>query len=666
MPLRLFVRLSLILSLLSLSCAGGMRDPIGEDDEETSSGRCGVSRWSVKTGTDPSAGMVNLQARDTTIAQLGAIPAPSSLPANNRISPTELQTVRIANATLRQYRMEKDSDYHLVLTDGTNTMIAEIPDPACVSAGPFQAGITTARRTFDAKYTVGPLVGGNPGPWQTSGETVTVYGVSFFDDPHSQTGAAPNAIEVHPIMKICFGQNCDSGTGDDFSMAANPTTLASNGAAATSSITVSAIGTFSKNVTLTASGLPTGATARFSPNPVPAGGTSTLTLNPGSASTGTYSVAITGNATGGLSHATLISWTISTGTAADFSLTATPSTVTSTAGASATSTVVMSPQNGFAGTVALSVSGVPTGAQGRLSASSITANGDSTLTLQPGTAQAGNYTITVTGTSGSLTHATSVSWTVGTGTGDTPPVAQITSPSAGATVADTVTLVSRDSDPDGDPITRVDFYVDGTLLGSDTVSPYSHAWDTTTVANGGHTISVTAYDAANHSGTASISVTVANNGTPSDLIVNGGFESSLQGWTLGGTKLPIHSTAHPHTGTYSLRTGATTYVPRGDSWATQQVSIPADVSSAMLSFWYYAESSSSIRYEWQEAKILDTNGNVLLPIFHMVDNSQVWTRHVVDLSAFRGATVAVYFNTHCDGGVDPTTMWIDDVSLVVQ
>jgi hypothetical protein len=38
-----------------------------------------------------------------------------------------------------------------------------------------------------------------------------VRGVGFFDRIHGQTGIAPNGIELHPILGICFGQNCSLG-----------------------------------------------------------------------------------------------------------------------------------------------------------------------------------------------------------------------------------------------------------------------------------------------------------------------------------------------------------------------------------------------------------------------------------------------------------------------
>src|SRR5262249_28427857 len=118
--------------------------------------QCGVERWSVKTGTDPDAGLVNLNApASTTISNLTALTAPSPIPANDRVAPTET-TLWVINATLTRYKREGDSDYHLVLDDGAgHTMIAEIPAPACVGSGsPFAAGISHARAQFDAVFTV--------------------------------------------------------------------------------------------------------------------------------------------------------------------------------------------------------------------------------------------------------------------------------------------------------------------------------------------------------------------------------------------------------------------------------------------------------------------------------------------------------------------------------
>ncbi|MEK6227577.1 MAG: hypothetical protein AABM40_14950 [Chloroflexota bacterium] len=153
----------------------------------------------MKTGTDPDAGLVNTtSATKSSIAAMDAEPKPSSLPANARITPTET-TVYSITATLTVYKLEDDSDYHLVLTDSVaNTMIVEIPHPACVGdTSPFKNAITATRAKFDAAYTATTS-------FKTANVPVTVTGVGFFDFLHGQTGVAPNGIELHPLLDISF------------------------------------------------------------------------------------------------------------------------------------------------------------------------------------------------------------------------------------------------------------------------------------------------------------------------------------------------------------------------------------------------------------------------------------------------------------------------------
>jgi len=70
----------------------------------------------------------------------------------------------------------------------------------------------------------------------------------------------------------------------------------------------------------------------------------------------------------------------------------------------------------------------------------------------------------------------------------------ITSPANGATVSGSVAVNATASDSVG--VTRVEFYVDGTLILSDSSSPYSAAWNSTGAAAGSHTIEARAFDAA--------------------------------------------------------------------------------------------------------------------------------------------------------------------------
>lgn len=114
---------------------------------------CGLERWSVKTGTDPDARKVDLSSiTKARIVDLNALRAPSDPPNNGRVSPVET-TVYQVQAILTGFKEEADSDYHLILRDGSATMIAEIPDPSCIGASsPFLVDITSARNEFIKQF----------------------------------------------------------------------------------------------------------------------------------------------------------------------------------------------------------------------------------------------------------------------------------------------------------------------------------------------------------------------------------------------------------------------------------------------------------------------------------------------------------------------------------
>jgi uncharacterized membrane protein len=194
--------------------------------------------------------------------------------------------------------------------------------------------------------------------------------------------------------------------GDDFSLSASPSSLTlAQGAGGTSTITVTPTGAFAGAVDLSISGVPAGATASFSPTTTTS--TSTLTIGAGTAVPGTYSLTVTG-ISGALTHTTTVALTV-TGPP-DFALSANPASVSATQGNSTTTMITVTPQNGFNGAVDLSVSGLPSGATG--SFNPVTTSTTSVLTLGAGTATPGTYVLTVTGTSGALTHSISLTFVV--------------------------------------------------------------------------------------------------------------------------------------------------------------------------------------------------------------------------------------------------------------
>lgn len=265
--------------------------------------QCGAGRWPVKIGTDLDAGLVNLSSStSTTISSLIALAAPGSMPENRRIQPTETR-VWVLNATLKKFMKAYDSDYHMVLVDDAgHTMIAEIPSPNCVDSGsPFAALIANARAQFNARFTA-------TGSFQTVNIPVQVKGIGFFDYLEGQEGVAPNGIELHPVIDITFGNS--------FSMSSSPSSLNVNqGGLGIATVTSSLAGAFNSSVALSASGVPPGASAAFSPAtiPAPGSGSSNMTVSVGpSTPVGSYNIVVTGTGAG-QTHTTTVSLTVSTG-----------------------------------------------------------------------------------------------------------------------------------------------------------------------------------------------------------------------------------------------------------------------------------------------------------------------------------------------------------------
>jgi hypothetical protein len=139
---------------------------------------CGVERWTVKTLQDKP---ILRPAREATVHYLVTRRAPAYLP--DRRLPFE-RNVFTLTAAVVLVRAEDDGDFHVVLRSGRDQMITETPSPSCTG------GATPVRRKQMARARGLVRVCAR----------ARVTGVAFFDFPHGQTGVAPNAIELHPVL----------------------------------------------------------------------------------------------------------------------------------------------------------------------------------------------------------------------------------------------------------------------------------------------------------------------------------------------------------------------------------------------------------------------------------------------------------------------------------
>jgi hypothetical protein len=251
--------------------------------------------------------------------------------------------------------------------------------PAGVTASFSPASITTSgSSTMTVTTTSGTATGSS---------TVTITGTA---------GSLTNSASVTLIV-----------SGPDFTISGTPSSFSVvPGATATYTVTVGSLFGFTDQVSLAASGLPTGASASFFPSSLAGSGSSTMTVTTGTNTPGgSWPLAITGTSTEESAHSTNVTLNV---TAPDFTLSVAPSTTSIISGGTATYTVTVAALNSFAGTVSLTATGLPAGASPSFSPASISTSGSSTLTITTmASTPTGSFTLTVTGTDGALTHSTS-------------------------------------------------------------------------------------------------------------------------------------------------------------------------------------------------------------------------------------------------------------------
>ena len=123
-----------------------------------------------------------------------------------RIKGVETTNWRI-KVSLVEMKLEDDHDIHLVVSapgKPSKTMITEFPDTTCKGAAssPKKAAMAKARSKLIARCGSPPS-----SSFRHLTGSATLTGVGFFDIPHGQTGVAPNAIELHPVLKFS-APNC--------------------------------------------------------------------------------------------------------------------------------------------------------------------------------------------------------------------------------------------------------------------------------------------------------------------------------------------------------------------------------------------------------------------------------------------------------------------------
>jgi hypothetical protein len=191
------------------------------------------------------------------------------------------------------------------------------------------------------------------------------------------------------------------------------------------------------------------------------------------------------------------------------------------------------------------------------------------------TATSGTHTLTAVArdAAGNTTTSTSVSVNVD----NAAPTVSITSPTSGSLVNGTVTVNATATDnTGGSGVSKVEFYVDGTLSSTDTTSPYSAAWNTTALAFGSsHTLTAKAYDnapTANITTSSAVTVTVQDTTaptTPTALHTTVTLPTSITiAWTASTDNVAVTGYQIRRGGTLLTTTSSLSYTDTGLTPAT--------------------------------------------------------------------------------------------------
>ena len=374
-----------------------------------------------------------------------------------------------------------------------------------------------------------------------------------------------------------------TGSGSpNFSISAAPSSQTVTAGSGTSyTATITALSGFNGSVALTAGGLPTGATASFSPASVSGSGTSTVTVTTSSSTAaGTYPITITGTS-GSLQNSASVTLNIG-----GFSISATPASQYVPAGSGTSYTATVTASSGFTGSVALSAGGLPSGATASFNPTSVSGSGSSTVTISTTTATAaGSYPFTITGASGSLQQSASVTLNVGAFTFSAAPSSQSVTAGSGtsytATIGSTggfngtVTL-SASGLPTGATATFNPTAVSGAGTSTMTVSTSS------STAAGSYPVTITGASGSLQQ-SAQVTLTVASGGSsPSSVAVNLASAYNVSGIVTDGTT--FSSTGGLDRGGYAYSSNllGSTVTAGGVSFTLGPANAPDVVSNATV------------------------------------------------------------------------------------
>ncbi|MGB9491049.1 MAG: hypothetical protein WCA92_11340, partial [Terriglobales bacterium] len=360
---------------------------LGDNNIDCQTYDCYWPNASESTPTDPTVGVLSTTSASfqpaypatvgwdfaTGIGSVNAANLVNNWPAS---SPSFTLAVSPYNVSLKQ-DTSVTSTVTIVpqghFSGSVNLLISGLPSGVTASFSP-SAATSTSTLTLNAANTATPGT-----------VTLTVTGTS-------------GKLTTSTSVTLTVIQN------ERFTLSAAPSAVtAPQGATTTTAVTIAPVNGFSGSVAYTASGLPKGVTAIFSPNPATTSSTVSFTAAQ-TAKPGTSTVTITGIAavpTGTATASTTIMLTVTPlGT---FTIATMPKKLSISLGSSGTETITIASKNTFDQNVNLYATGLPKGVTASFSQNPAASTSTLTLTVSP-SAKTGTSEIAITGIFGTLSR----------------------------------------------------------------------------------------------------------------------------------------------------------------------------------------------------------------------------------------------------------------------
>jgi len=364
---------------------------------------------------DPSFLNVPDKTKSTVTVEVGSNVSPNSynitlVATSGNIQKTAELTVTVLSKTQPDFTVSLDPDRLEVIQgqSGTTTLIItprngfrgtvslsvlDPPDGITVSFNPSSLNVPDK-----TKSTVTVEVGSNVSPKSYSITLVATSG------------------NIQKTAELTV--NVLSKTQPDFTVSLDPDRLeVIQGQSGTTTLVITPRNGFRGTVSLSVVDPPDGITVRFNPSSlnVPDKTKSTVTVEVGSnVSPKSYTITLVATS-GNIQKTAELTVTVLSKTQPDFTVSLDPDRLEVIQGQSGTTTLIITPRNGFRGTVSLSVLDPPDGITVRFNPSSLNVpdKTESTVTVEVGTSvRPGTYTLTLKASSGSIQRTATLNLTV--------------------------------------------------------------------------------------------------------------------------------------------------------------------------------------------------------------------------------------------------------------